>query len=206
MDTMRSDTRVNVAVIVGSTRPNRFAEAPARWIIERLQEHPGVEARLLDLRDHRLPYFEETVIPAARGDDQFEHEAVRRWSEAIDGSDAFVIVSPEYNHGYPGVLKNAIDYLYREWNRKPVAFVGYGGVGGARVIQQLRQVAVELQMVPVRTAVHLPLPPLIAHINGGDVREELAKENARADQMLDDLLWWAQALKHQREASLAAVR
>lgn len=206
MDTMRSDTRVNVAVIVGSTRPNRFAEAPARWIIERLQEHPGVEARLLDLRDHRLPYFEETVIPAARGDDQFEHEAVRRWAEAIDGSDAFVIVSPEYNHGYPGVLKNAIDYLYREWNRKPVAFVGYGGVGGARVIQQLRQVAVELQMVPVRTAVHLPLPPLIAHINGGDVREELAKENARADQMLDDLLWWAQALKHQREASLAAVR
>lgn len=206
MDTMRSDTRVNVAVIVGSTRPNRFAEAPARWIIERLQEHPGVEARLLDLRDHRLPYYEETVIPAARGDDQFEHEAVRRWSEAIDGSDAFVIVSPEYNHGYPGVLKNAIDYLYREWNRKPVAFVGYGGVGGARVIQQLRQVAVELQMVPVRTAVHLPLPPLIAHINGGDVREELAKENARADQMLDDLLWWAQALKHQREASLAAVR
>lgn len=203
---MQSETNVTVSVIVGSTRPNRFAEEPARWILEHLRRHPHVDARLLDLLDYQLPFFEESVTPAALGDERYQHEAVMRWSAAIEESDAFVIVSPEYNHGYPGVLKNALDYLYREWNRKPVAFVGYGSVGGARVIQQLRQVAVELQMVPVRTAVHLALPPLLAHFQGGDVREELAREDAKADQMLDDLLWWTSALANRREATLATSR
>ena len=206
MESMQPEMTVTVSVIVGSTRPNRFAGEPAQWILEHLRQRPQVEARLLDLKDFALPFFEETVTPISRGDDPYEHEAVRRWSEAIEGSDAFVIVSPEYNHGYPGVLKNALDYLYQEWNRKPVAFVGYGGVGGARVIQQLRQVAVELQMVPVRTAVHLPLPPLLAHINGGDVREELAKEDAKADQMLDDLLWWTSTLETGRQPAASLAR
>ena len=203
MENLQTDMTVTVSVIVGSTRPNRFAGEPAQWILEHLQQRPQVEARILDLKDFELPFFEEAVTPIALGDDHYEHEAVRRWSAAIEESDAFVIVSPEYNHGYPGVLKNALDYLYPEWNRKPVAFVGYGGVGGARVIQQLRQVAVELQMVPIRTAVHLPLPPLLAHIDGGDVRVELAKEDEQADQMLDDLLWWTSTLKTGRKPGLS---
>lgn len=203
---MQTETTMTVSVIVGSTRPSRFAAEPARWILEHLHRRPQVTARLLDLKDFTLPFFEESVTPIALGDSRYEHETVVRWSEAIEESDAFVIVSPEYNHGYPGVLKNALDYLYREWNRKPVAFVGYGGVGGARVIQQLRQVAVELQMVPVRNAVHLPLPPLLAHIQGGDVREELAKEDTKADQMLDDLLWWTATLKTGRQPAVSMAR
>ena len=108
MDSMQLESDVNVSVIVGSTRPNRFAEAPARWILDHLQQRPGISARLLDLKEFELPFFEESVIPASRGDDQYEHEAVRRWSEAIDASDAFVIVSPEYNHGYPGVDRKSV--------------------------------------------------------------------------------------------------
>jgi NAD(P)H-dependent FMN reductase len=191
---------VTVSVIVGSTRPNRFAHKPAQWILHRLQQRPHVTAQLLDLKDYRLPWFEESVAPAMLGDDAYENEAVARWTAAIGRSDAFVIVSPEYNHGYPAVLKNAIDYVYREWGRKPVGFVGYGSASGARVIGQLRQVAVNLAMAPIQHAVSLPMSSLLAHFNdSGDVEAELKQEIATADKMIDELLWWATALKAARQ-------
>jgi NAD(P)H-dependent FMN reductase len=206
MDIDQARTEATISVIVGSTRPNRFADKPARWILEHLQQRPQVNARLLDLGDYPLPFFEEARSPMMLGTESFEHEAVVRWTTAIAGSDAFVIVSPEYNHGYSAVVKNALDYVYREWNRKPIGFVGYGNLGGARAIEQLRQVVIELQMAPIQKSVHLPLPPLIAHHYGGDVQAELSAEDTKANEMLDELLWWTTALKSARGApELSAV-
>jgi NAD(P)H-dependent FMN reductase len=205
METIRTEQELVVSIIVGSTRKNRFAEMPARWIAEHLDRQPGITPRILDLKDFQLPWFEEEISPARMGDTVYESEAVQRWTAAIGASDAFVIVSPEYNHGYPAVLKNALDYVYREWGRKPVGFVSYGGVNGARVIEQLRQVAVELEMVPIQRAVHLPLPPLVAHVSGGDVAVELAKEEQTATAMIGQLLWWGRTLKLARQADALAV-
>src|SRR5262249_16942625 len=114
-------------------------------------------------------------------------------------SDAFVIVAPEYNHGPSAVLKNAIDWVYPEWNRKAVTFVGWGSVGGGRAIEQLRGIAVEMPLAPIRSAVHLPVAAPYAHFQGQDITPHLSELNAVADQTIDDLLWWTNALKAARE-------
>jgi NAD(P)H-dependent FMN reductase len=125
---------------------------------------------------------------------------VKRWTAAIAQSDGFIFVTPEYNYGTSAVLKNALDWVYPEWNRKPAAFVSYGSAMGARGVQQLRESAVELQMAPIRTAVHIPVTTLRAHYQGGDVEAGLTELNAKAQAMIDDLLWWAVALKTARAA------
>lgn len=197
MDTHSSRTP-SIAVIVGSTRPDRFSEIPARWIYDQLQARDDVTVRLLDLRDYPMPFFDEPYSPMRADREPFDNEAVQRWTEEIAASDGFIVVSPEYNHGYSAVLKNAFDYVYREWNRKPIAFVGYGSVGGARAVEQLRLVAIELQMAAIRPAVHLPVAVMTAHLQGGDVAAELGKLEATANTMVDDLLWWTQALNAAR--------
>src|SRR5215203_3178500 len=136
----------HVAVIIGSTRQGRFADKPAKWIQKRLAERPGLTVELLDLRDFPLPFFEDANSPARRGNAPISDPVVAAWSEAIARANAFVVIAPEYNHGYTAVLKNAIDHLYHEWVRKPIAFVSYGNAGGARSIEQLRQVVIELEM------------------------------------------------------------
>jgi NAD(P)H-dependent FMN reductase len=198
---MAEQDKLVVSVIIGSTRPNRFAAKPAEWILDHLQQRPQVQAQLLDLKDFPLPWFEEESAPKMLGEgNAYENHVVARWTEAIAASDAFVIVTPEYNHGYPGVLKNALDYVYRQWNRKPVGFVSYGVASGVRVVEQLRMVAVELQMTPVNQAVHLPLSALMAHHTGGDTAAELARENRGATWLIDDLAWWGRVLKAARQA------
>ena len=189
------------AVIVGSTRPTRFSEMPARWIARHLEEHPGVDAKILDLRDYPMPFFEESVSPARPDRAPFENDVVHRWTAEIGSSDAFIVVTPEYNHGYPAALKNALDYVYHEWVRKPISFISYGSVGGARAVEQLRLVAVELQMAPIRYAVHLPLQALMAHYREGDVDEALKESDGAARQMIEELLWWTEALKKARETA-----
>ncbi len=189
------------AVIVGSTRPTRFSEMPARWIARHLEKHPGVDAKILDLRDYPMPFFEEPVSPARPDRAPFENDVVQRWTAEIGSSDAFIVVTPEYNHGYPAALKNALDYVYHEWVRKPISFISYGSVGGARAVEQLRLVAVELQMAPIRRAVHLPLQALMAHYREGDVDEALKESDGAAQQMIEELLWWTEALKKAREAA-----
>jgi len=191
-----------ISVIVGSTREGRFSEKPARWILDRLRERDGVEARLLDLRDFPMPFFDQAAGPA-RPHEPYPHEAVRRWTAEIGASDGFVFVTPEYNFGPPAVLKNALDWVYPEWNRKPASFVSYGGVGGARGVQQLRETLIELQMVPIRWAVHIPVQVLFAHFQGGDVDKGLAELHAPAKAMIDELLWWTQALRAARQAPRA---
>jgi len=189
-----------ISVIVGSTRKGRFSEKPAHWIFQHLKKRDGVDARLLDLRDFPMPFFDQQVTPATPGRPAFEHEVVRKWTAAIAQSDGFVFVTPEYNYGPSAVLKNAIDWVYPEWHRKAACFVSYGSAMGARSVQQLRQNVVELQLAPIRSSVHIPVATLWAHYQGGDVEAGLAELAAPAAAMIDDLLWWTQALKTARAA------
>jgi NAD(P)H-dependent FMN reductase len=190
-----------ISVIMGSTREGRFSEKPARWILQHLKERDGVDARLLDLRDFPMPFFDRPVPPSTPGKQPYADENVKRWTAAIAESDGFVFVTPEYNYGAPAVLKNAIDWVYPEWNRKAAAFVSYGSAMGARSVQQLRETAIELQLAPVRSSVHIPVPTLWAHYKGGDVDAGLAELAGPAAKLIDDLLWWTAALKTARASA-----
>jgi NAD(P)H-dependent FMN reductase len=190
-----------ISVIIGSTRQGRFSEKPARWIFQQLKKHDGVDARRLDLRDFPMPFFDQPLPPAMPGRPPYEHEVVKKWTAEIAGSDGFIFVAPEYNYGPSAVLKNALDWVYPEWNRKAAAFVSYGSVAGARSVQQLRETAIELQLAPVRFSVHIPAPTLWAHFKGGDVDAGLAELEASAKIMIDDLLWWTRTLKAARPAA-----
>ena len=148
------ETTIKIKVIIGSTRPNRFSEKPAFWIMEEVRKKEGITAELLDLRDYPMPFFDQPIPPAMSGG-KYANEIVKTWAEKIKDGDAFIIVTPEYNHGYPAVLKNALDLIFWEWNKKPVGFVSYGNAGGARSVEQLRQVVIELQMVPIKNAIHI---------------------------------------------------
>jgi NAD(P)H-dependent FMN reductase len=196
--------RLKIKIIIGSTRQGRFSEKPAQWIYEEAKKLDGVDAELLDLRDYPMPFFESPMSPSmAQG--KYENEVVQRWAEKIKEGDAFIIVTPEYNHGYPAVLKNAMDVIYPEWNKKPVGFVSYGSAMGARSVEQLRQVAVELQMAPIRNAIHIP-PDIFSSARTSEGKqwlesfEKMRKSSARdpLERFFDELLWWAKALKAAR--------
>ncbi len=193
-----------ISVIVGSTRPGRFSEKPAHWILQHLKKRAGVDARLLDLRDFPMPFFDQPATPAMPGRAAFEHEVVQKWTAAIAQSDGFVFVTPEYNYGPAAVLKNAIDWVYPEWHRKAAAFVSYGSAMGVRSVQQLRETMIELQIAPIRTAVHIPVATLWAHYRGGDVEAGLAELATPAEALIEDLLWWTTVLKAARAQPLTA--
>jgi NAD(P)H-dependent FMN reductase len=187
-----------ISVIIGSTRQGRFSEKPARWIFQQLKNRGGIEAQLLDLRDFPMPFFDQPVPPAMPGRAPYENDVVKKWTAEIARSDGFIVVTPEYNYGPAAVLKNALDWVYPEWNRKAVAFVSYGSAAGARSVQQLRETAIELQLAPVRSSVHIPVATLWAYFKGGDVDAGLAELEVPAKAMIDDLLWWTEALKGAR--------
>src|SRR5436309_5703676 len=191
---------MKISVIVGSTRQGRFSEKPAQWILQQLNKREGIEAQLLDLRDFPMPFFDQPTPPAMPGRPPYENEVVKRWTAAIAASDGFVFVTPEYNYGTSAVLKNAIDWVYPEWNRKAAAFVGYGSAMGGRAVQQLRETMIEIQIAPVRSSVHIPVATLWAHFQAGDVEKGLAELGTQAQTMIDDLLWWTTALKTGRKA------
>ncbi|KKW47116.1 FMN reductase [Candidatus Kaiserbacteria bacterium RIFCSPHIGHO2_02_FULL_59_21] len=193
------EQRLKVKIILGSTRQGRFSEKPGRWIHEEAKKRGEFDAELLDLRDYEMPFFDEPVSPSYK-EKPYEHEAVVRWTAKIAEADAFIIIAPEYNHGYPGVLKNALDYAYQEWNNKPVAFVSYGSALGARSVEQLREVAVELQMAPIRNAIHMPYDVIVAAGKGVSEEELFAPYANGASGLLDQLAWWAKALKAARGA------
>ena len=188
-----------ISVIVGSTRQGRFSEKPAHWILQHLQKRDGTEARLLDLRDFPMPFFDQPLTPAMPGRAAYENEVVKRWTAEIAASDGFIFVTPEYNYGTSAVLKNAIDWVCPEWNRKAAAFMSYGSAMGARSVQQLRETMIEIQIAPVRSSVHIPVATLWAHYQGGDVDKGLAELEKQAQTMIDDLLWWTTALKAARK-------
>jgi NAD(P)H-dependent FMN reductase len=187
-----------ISVIVGSTRPERFSETPARWVLQHLEQRDRVEARLLDLRDFPMPFFNEPTLPARPDRPPYKHDVVMKWTAEIARSDGFVFVTPEYNYGPPAVLKNAIDWVYPEWNRKAAGFLSYGGVAGARSTQQLHETAIALQLAPIRTTVNIPAPVLWSHFQNVDVAPALAELDGALQAMIDNLLWWAAALKAAR--------
>jgi NAD(P)H-dependent FMN reductase len=154
-------------------------------------------------RSSRLsdPFFDQPVPPATPGRPPYEHEVVKEWTAAIAQSDGFVFVTPECNYGPAAVLKNAIDWVYPEWNRKAVGFVSYGSAMGARGVQQLRETAIELQLAPVRSSVHIPVATLWAHYKDADVDAGLGQLEASAGALIDDLLWWTEALKTARRSA-----
>src|SRR6202043_3764913 len=151
--TVRSKSVTLISVIIGSTREGRFSEKPAKWILQHLKKRVGIDARLLDLRDFSMPFFDQPLTPAMPGRPPYKDEIVQRWTAAIAQSDGFVFVTPEYNYGPSAVLKNAIDWVYPEWRRKAAAFVSYGSQGGTRSVQQLRETMIELQLAPTRSSV-----------------------------------------------------
>lgn len=192
-----SDTP-RIQVILASTREGRFGEKAAAWVMDRLGERNDLDAELVDLRDYPMPFYEQDR-PPAYGHREYPPE-VARWAEKVEQADGYLVVTPEYNHGYPAVLKNALDQVFPELNRKPIAFVGYGNSGGARSIEQLRLVSVELEMAPLRHAVHI-LPavmvPAIQAENPFDI-ELFASLDDRLDTAATDLVWWADALAQAR--------
>jgi len=145
-----------------------------------------------------MPFFDQPLPPAMPGRPPYENEVVKKWTAEIAQSDGFIFVTPEYNYGPSAVLKNALDWVYPEWNRKAAAFVSYGSAMGARGVQQLRMTAIELQLAPVRSSVHIPVATLWSHFQGGDVNAGLAELAAAATTMIDELLWWTEALKAAR--------
>ena len=145
---------LRIGIILGSTRPNRNGEQVARWVLDIANERADAEFELVDLRDFPLPHLDEPLPPSLG---QYQGDHTKEWAAKIASFDGFVIVTPEYNHSTSGVLKNALDYLYAEWNNKAVGFVSYGVAGGARAVEHLRLVAGELQMADVRQQVALSL-------------------------------------------------
>lgn len=188
---------LRLKIILGSTRPGRFSDKAGAWILAEAEKQAGLQAEILDLRDYPMPFFNEPISPGYKTE-PYAQEAVARWTQKIAEADGCIIVSPEYNRGYSAVLKNALDYVYQEWNSKPVAFVAYGSVGGARAVEQLRQVAVELQMAPIREAVHIQAPWMLVDEKGELKSGALDPYAPGAQSMLTQLAWWAQALKDGR--------
>jgi NAD(P)H-dependent FMN reductase len=185
--------QVRIAVIQGSTREGRFSEKPTAWVTAELTARAGVDVDVIDLREHPLPLFDQA--PPAYTLRAYPNDKVATLGRRIDGADGFVILTPEYNHGYPAVLKNAMDHTFVEWRRKPVAFVGWGNVGGARAIEQLRAVAVEFEMAPLRHAVHI-LPDLMRPARNAEGFDPAVFQplQPRLELLTEDLLWWAEAL------------
>src|SRR5690606_10795149 len=178
----------------------RFADHPAQWIAEVARQHPEMEFEIVDLKDYPMPLFNEVASPLYAPS---ASEAARRWQQKVDSLDGFIFIAAEYSRGPTASLKNALDYAYTEWNRKPAAFVGYGGVGGARAIEQLRLHAVELQMAPTRNGVHIVWGDMLAVTQGGKKLSDLDHLNAAATNLLTELGWWAKVLKSAREADAA---
>lgn len=196
---------LNIKIILASVRDGRFGDKPAEWIADIAKEAEGFSVELLDLKDYSLPIFAESVSPAyVEGD--YSNPLVNRWSEKIASADGFIVVTPEYNHGYPSSLKNNTDYLYKEWNKKPIAFVGYGTTGGAFAVGQFRQVAIELQMAPIRTAVHITSPWSLVEKDGSLKLGAFEHYESGAKKMLEQLKWWAKALKDAREVKYSPLR
>jgi len=188
-----------IGIILGSTRPNRNGEQVAKWVYEIASQRSDAEFELVDLRDYPLPHLDEPLPPSMG---QYQNEHTRQWAAKIASFDGFVFVTPEYNHSTSGVLKNAIDFLYAEWNNKAAGFVSYGAVGGARAAEHLRLVAAELQMADVRQQVALSL---LTEFENFSVFKPGDYNRSSLDTLLDQVISWSGALAPLREPVGAAA-
>src|SRR5216684_1344841 len=196
---------LKVGLIVGSTRPNRFADIPVPWLVEGASARRDLQLTVLDLRDFRLPFFNEPASPMATGG-VFSVPEAEAWRKRISEFDAFVAIVAEYNHGPTAVLKNSFDSALNEWQRKPIAFVGYGGVGAARAIETLRGVVIELQMAPIRHEVNIGMEPYLGIVQKGATLNDYEYLVQSRGVMFDHLVWWGVALKAARQASARSAQ
>jgi NAD(P)H-dependent FMN reductase len=184
-----------IGIIVGSTRPGRKADVVAQWVYDIAREHSNAEFEIVDIMDFELPFLDEAIPPSLG---QYANAHTKKWAAKVATFDGFIFVTPEYNHSVPGALKNAIDFVYGEWNNKAAGFVGYGSLGGVRAVEHLRVVMAELQVADVRTAVALSL--FNDFENFTDFKpDEFQREAVTA--MIDQLIPWSDALKTLRESS-----
>ena len=180
---------IRIAIIVGSTRPGRNGEAVGRWVHGIASRRGDAEFELVDVADFDLPLLDEPMPPMMG---QYTKPHTEAWSETIDSFDAYVFVTPEYNHATSGALKNAVDYLYGEWNNKAAGFVGYGASGGTRAVENLRLVMGELQVADVRAQVELSL---YGDFEDFIVFKPASHQDASVEEMLDQVVAWGVALK-----------
>jgi NAD(P)H-dependent FMN reductase len=188
---------IKVAIILGSTRPGRNGEAVAKWVHGIAAKRTDAEFELVDIGSFNLPLLDEPVPPSMG---QYSKPHTKAWAAKIDAFDAYVFVTPEYNHGTSGALKNAIDYLYREWNNKAAGFVSYGSAGGARAVEQLRLVMAEIQVATVRAQVMLSL---FSDFENFSAFKPAAQHEKAVGAMLDQLIAWGEALKALRSGRIA---
>ncbi|MDC3418318.1 NADPH-dependent FMN reductase [Aquibacillus salsiterrae] len=180
---------MKIAVIVGSTRPGRNSEAVAKWVYELAQKRNDAEFELVDIADYNLPLLDEAVPPSMG---QYANDHTKKWAAKIDSFDGFVFVTPEYNHGTSGALKNAIDYIYKEWNNKAAGFVGIGSVGGTRAVENLRLIMGELQVADVRAQVSISL---FTDFENFSVFKPADFHVDSVNTMLDQVIAWSKAMK-----------
>lgn len=180
---------IRIAIILGSTRPGRIGEAVAKWVHQIAIQRSDAEFELVDIKDYNLPLLDEPV-PPSQG--KYSKEHTKTWAQKIASFDAFVFVTPEYNHGTSGALKNAIDFLYAEWNNKAAGFVGYGSAGGTRAVEQLRLVMAELQIADVRAQVMLSL---FTDFENYSVFKPDPRHEKAVGTMLGQVIAWGGALK-----------
>lgn len=185
--------RLKILVILGSVREGRMAAPVGAWVMERAAASDALECELVDPAEWGLPFFPHPRPPAAGN---YQDPLQIRWAEKVAGADGYVLVCPEYNHSGSAVLKNALDTVFAEWNRKPVSFVGYGSVGAARSIEQLRLTTIALEMAPLSASVHLVRPG--AKREGDRFNADRYDDKALAA-LLDELAWWGKALKAARD-------
>lgn len=193
---------LNLKIIIGSTRPGRAADQVVSWIVPAAREHGGFHVEVADLRDWDLPIFGETLATVGDfRDPAFSTPVVKRWNSMIAEGDAFLFVTPEYNHSVPAVLKNAIDTVFATFafRTKPVACVAYSGgiAGGTRAVEHLAQIAIEAEMVPLRNNVIIPF---VDTAFGPDGQPADHRTAAAATIVLEDLAWWGTTLRQARSA------
>lgn len=183
---------IKIGIILGSTRPGRKGEAVARWVTDVAKKRSDASFELVDIADYNLPLLDEPM-PASMG--QYSKPHTIAWSQKINSFDGFVFVTPEYNHATSGALKNALDFLFNEWKDKAAGFVGYGGVGGARAIENLRQIVGQLHMADVSAQVGLSL---FTDFENFSVFKQAQHQEAAVNTMLDQIIAWSSALKSLR--------
>lgn len=185
---------LKLQVIICSTRPGRVGPAVAHWFAEFARKHGKFAVELVDLADFKLPIYDEPKHPVMQ---QYEHEHTRLWSASVAAADAYVFVTPEYNYCPPPSLINALNYVYKEWNYKPCAFVSYGGVsGGLRAVQAAKLLVTTLKMMPMTEGVMVPMVAGQLQADGSFASNELIDDSAGT--VLDELQRWAQALQPMR--------
>jgi NAD(P)H-dependent FMN reductase len=193
METTGKEYMIKIAIIIGSTRPGRKGEAVAKWVHEIAQKRSDAEFELVDIKDFNLPLLDEPTPPIMG---QYSKPHTKTWAAKIGSFDGYVFVTPEYNHGICGALKNAIDFLFREWNDKVAGFVSYGGAGGARAVEQLRLVLAEVQIATVRNQVLLSM---FTDFENFSVFKPAPQHEKSVNAVFDQVIAWAGALKTLRK-------